>query len=85
MNLYVIVDKVSYRWTFRNLHNRVGIGEETESRSKFSEKTEFWTEFFGQKTWVLNWWFDPRTTSLFIGEIYSQLGNLSIQTWNLKS
>jgi len=44
----VIVDKVSYRWTFRNLHNRVGIDEETESGSKFSEKQNF-EQFLGRK------------------------------------
>ena len=37
LNLYVIVDKGYYRWTFRNLHNRVRISEETESENKFSE------------------------------------------------
>jgi len=45
----VIVDKVSYRWTFRNLHNRVGFGEETESGRQFSENRIFWTEFLGRK------------------------------------
>ena len=38
----------SYRWTFRNLHNRVGIGEETESGSKFSEKQNFEQNFWAE-------------------------------------
>ena len=42
------VDKVFYRWTFRNLHNRVGIGEEIESENKFLENQNFeqcfWSE-----------------------------------------
>ena len=44
--LYVIVNKVSYRWTLRNLHNRIEIAWRTESRSKFSKKQNFWTEFW---------------------------------------
>ena len=44
------MDKGYYRWTFRDLHNRLGIGEETESENKFSEnqnfEQSFWSENF---------------------------------------
>jgi len=35
-------------WTFRNLHNRVEIGEEKESGSKFSEKQNFEQSFWAE-------------------------------------
>ena len=50
----MIVDKGYYRWTFRNLHNKVGIGEETESENKFSENQNF-DRVFGQKTFDIDW------------------------------
>ena len=49
-----------------------GIGEETESGTGF-QKNIILKRVFRLKTWDLNWWIDPWTTSLFIGEIYSQL------------
>ena len=49
----MIVDKGYYRWTFINLHNRVGIGEEIESGNKFSKKQNF-EQSFGQKTFDLD-------------------------------
>ena len=70
----MIVDKVYYRWTLRILHNRVGIGEEQKVEQVF-RKTEFWREFLGWKLEIFNWWIDPKTISLFIAEIYSQLGS----------
>ena len=45
LNLYVTVNKVSYRWTFRILHKRIGIVWRIESRSKFSKEQNIWTEF----------------------------------------
>ena len=44
-----------------------------ESGNQFSRKQNFLTEF-GQKTNDMNWCVLPRTTSLFITEIYGQLG-----------
>ena len=49
------MDKGYYRWTFRNLHNRVGIGEETESGNK--QKIKILNRVFGQKIFDLNWYF----------------------------
>jgi len=69
----VVVDKGSYRWTFRNLHNRIGIGEEKESGNKF-QKNKILNKVLGQKTFDLNWCILPRITYLFIAEIHSQLG-----------
>jgi len=47
-------------------------------------KNRILNRVFGQKTIDMNWCFWPRTTSLFICEIYSQLGQLSGQIWILK-
>ena len=55
--------------TFRNLHKRVGIGEETESAKTVFREPEFW-QSFGQKTIDLNWCLKPKITTLFIAELY---------------
>ena len=51
-------------------------GEETESEKIVFRELEFW-QSFGQKTIDLNWCFKPKITTLFIAELYGQLGQLS--------
>ena len=63
MNQYVIVDKGYRMLTFRNLHKRVGIGEETESGKTVFREPEFW-QSFGQKTIDLNWYVKPTFSSI---------------------
>jgi len=75
---YVIVNKVSYRWTLRILYNRIRIKWRIESRNKFFEKQNFWTEF-----WTENLCFELVNSSYDNIPVYRcnqcQLGKLSTQ------
>ena len=66
-NLYVIVNKISYRKLSEFFTRDLELCEEQKVKNSFLENKTF-EQSFGLKINDFKWWIHSRTTSLLIGE-----------------